>query len=184
MSINEAEEWRTIPGYEGQYEASSFGRVRSLDRVITYRNRWGTMTSYHKPGRILRPETNNHRGGYRYVNLHDGGQRLRRVAGLVASAFLGPRPLGKQVRHLNGTSSDDRLSNLQYGTPAENAADKELHGTATRGETHVSSVLSEEDVRHIRSLRGELTQNAIGLQYQISQQHVANIQLNKRWAHV
>jgi hypothetical protein len=178
-----AETWKAIPGFEGLYEVSDHGRVRSLDRVTGVLNRWGTITQRKFAGRVLQPETNHARGGYRYVNLYvDGAQHLRRVAVLVAAAFLGPRPDGQEVRHLNGQPTDDRKANLAYGTRKENAADREAHGTALRGEIHPSSVLKKSDVERIRGLRGRLAQRAIATQFGISQQHVSNLQTKKRWA--
>lgn len=177
------EVWKAVPGFEGLYEVSDQGRVRSLDRTIRVRNRWGTLTARRFFGRVLRPETNKERGGYRYVNLHDeDGQHLRRVAVLVAAAFLGARPSGQEVRHLNGHATDDRAVNLAYGTRKENAADREAHGTALRGETHPSSVLTKAEVDRIRGLRGRVSQRRIASQFGVSQQHVSNLQTKKRWA--
>lgn len=177
------ETWKAVPGFEGLYEVSDLGRVRSLDRVVAVRNRWGSFTLRRFTGRVLRPETNTARGGYRYVNLHaDGEQHLRRVAVLVAAAFLGPRPQEQEVRHLNGRAADDRAANLDYGTRKQNAADREAHGTALRGETHPSCVLTKGEVDRIRQLRGRVTQRRIAAQFGVSQQHVSNLQTKKRWA--
>ena len=110
------EQWKPVPGYEGIYEVSSEGRVRSLPRRGV---RGGLMTT--RPGK---------RGGYLVVALtRDGRTSTKAVHVLVAAAFLGPRPPGMQVRHREGNPLDARLVNLAYGTPAENAADKVAHGT-------------------------------------------------------
>lgn len=178
-----SEVWKPVVGFEGAYEVSDQGRVRSLDRVVEAQNRWGSTTRYVKRGRVLRPLTNHARGGYRYANLRvDGQQSLRRVSVLVAAAFLGPRPEGQQVRHKNGVASDDRLSNLVYGTPAENAADKLLHGTHHRGERHPRAKLSEADVLSIRA--SSASRLDIAEKYAIDPRHVDSIRARRRWSHV
>lgn len=104
-----------IPGYEGRYEVSDRGRVRSLLRR----------------GRVL-AQSEHRTGMYWQVGLLAQGAKsgsARLVHHLVAAAFLGPRPPGAVVRHLNGDSRDNRPSNLAYGTPAENIADSIAHGT-------------------------------------------------------
>ena len=71
------------------------------------------------------------RGGYRVVNLYEGGKvRSRPIHQLVLEAFVGPRPEGMtHTRHLNGISSDNRVENLAWGTPLRNALDRYDHGT-------------------------------------------------------
>lgn len=116
-------EWRAIPGYEGLYEVSDHGEVRSLDRVVT---RHDGARQFH-PGITLRQ---NWSGGYRAVNLcRDSRRRTSRVHQLVLLAFVGPRPEDlQQIRHLNGDHADNRLVNLKYGTTSENQYDRVQHG--------------------------------------------------------
>lgn len=113
------EEWRSLPGYESQYEVSSHGRFRTLARP-------GTHT------RILPPGTWNN--GYQRVALcRDGERRTASLHRLVALAFHGEPPtLSSVVRHLNGDRADNRSANLAWGSRSENEADKNLHGTSAR----------------------------------------------------
>lgn len=112
--------WMPVVGYEGHYEVSNEGRVRSLDRFSL------DMKRLH--GRQLRPWCNSR--AYWRVCLSIGGkQRTIDVHVLVASAFLGPRREGMEVRHLNGNSLDNNASNLQWGTTSENIRDQVEHGT-------------------------------------------------------
>ena len=182
MSIQET--WRDIPGHDGSYQVSDLGRVRSLDRIVV--GVWGRSKAPQtrtKRGQDLRAYVNVERGGYRYVNLRlDGRQHMRRVACLVALAFLGPRPAGKQVCHDNGVSNDDRLQNLRYDTPARNNADKERHGTLLRGERHKSSRLSETDVRRIK--RGAESPELLAAELGVHWGHINDIRRGVRWAHV
>lgn len=109
--------WRSVVGYEGTYEVSNRGRVR---RVATRTGR--------PEERLLKAALFS--SGYPGVTLsRDGVRASKSVHRLVAAAFLGPAPEGSQVRHLNGDPTDNRLSNLRYGTALENAADKTAHGT-------------------------------------------------------
>ena len=128
----ETEQWRPVIGFEGAYEVSDLGRVRSLDRRIICRN----GTSFRRRGVVLNPSEHTPGGGYRQVKLpnpespNPRAQRAVFVHTLVLTAFVGPRPSPEiEVRHLNGVRSDNRLSNLAWGTASENAYDRVRHGT-------------------------------------------------------
>lgn len=114
-ATQEHEEWRTIPGYEGRYEASSLGRIRSIH------------TKRGPYVRRLRLDT--HTGRYRVTLNTDGIERAERVHHLVAEAFLGPRPDGRCVCHINGDALDNRAANLRWGTWSSNVHDMLAHGT-------------------------------------------------------
>ena len=113
------ERWLPIPGWEGQYEVSDQGSVRSLDRYITFpygrRRAAGCVLS---PG--VRPD------GHLNVSLC-GKSKL--VHQLVMLAFVGERPDGFEVCHNNGDPADNRLENLRYGTASDNGRDRVRHGT-------------------------------------------------------
>lgn len=110
------EQWTTIPGFPG-YEISSAGRIRS----------W--LVHRGKPGpRFLAPSPDPK--GYLATRLSDGTRmRTVKVHALVARAFFGPRPEGLEVRHLDGDNQNNTIENLEYGTPAENMADRVRHKT-------------------------------------------------------
>lgn len=106
------EEWRDVPGYEGLYQVSNLGRVRSLDREVQH-NYGGTAV---KKGKIL---TKRHGRG-QVTFIKDGVRSYPLVSRLVYSAFNGPIPEGMQVNHINEDFTDDRLENLNLMTPKEN----------------------------------------------------------------
>lgn len=133
--------WKPIPGYEGAYEVSDLGRVRSLDRECLGKD---GRSEFH-PGKILTPYAQK-RGGYMDVSLRNGSSRKHRtVHSLVMEAFVGQRPEKCDVMHLNGDRTDNRLTNLQYGTRQEN-----LNQTYEYGGKQAGGKLSILDVRLIR----------------------------------
>lgn len=120
-----AEKWRQVPGFEGFYEVSDRGTVRSVDRSVHLAN--GSTRSYR--GRVL-SQARIKRTGHMSVKLaKNGGLTTFRVHVLVALAFIGPRPAGLFVCHRNGRGSDNRVENLRYGTPSDNSNDSVWHGT-------------------------------------------------------
>ena len=116
------EEWRDIPGWEGSYQVSSHGRVRSLDRVVIDKN--GRRSP--RAGKVLSPALSQ---DYPSVALYRPSQQAhtRCVHQLVALAFHGPRPEGLETRHLDGNKLNNTPENLAYGTHAENMADASIH---------------------------------------------------------
>lgn len=124
-------QWQPVVGYEGLYEVSREGRVRSLDRVK--RNRWG---EYVQPGVELRASSAG--DGYAKVALtKDGKLRTRRVHILVLEAFVGRRPDGMQACHNDGNQGNNCIENLRWDTVSANTYDKIRHGTHVQAaQTH------------------------------------------------
>ena len=123
--LERAERLRPVHGYEGIYEVSSHGRVRSVGRTVAYSN--GRVC--HLEGKVLRTPLSK-RGGYPCVGLHAQGERkMRYVHSLVAESFIGTRPEGMEVCHNDGNPANNHLDNLRYGTSSDNELDKVRHGT-------------------------------------------------------
>lgn len=172
------EEWRAISGWEGRYEVSNLGRIRSLSRI--------TIASNGRPrpvvGRILKLMVNPK--GYHWVHL--GSDRNHTLVHIVmCEAFHGPKPEGHEVRHLNGNPSDNTLSNLKWGTKKENMADKNLHGTHNKGERSATAKLTESIVREIREKLSEKTYRGqladLGREYGISWRTIWDIREQRSW---
>lgn len=121
------ERWLPVPGYEGYYEVSDQGNVRSIPRVVN------TKTGPRRlPGRMLR-QVPCRSGHIRLCLNKDGVPASVEVHRLVAAAFIGPRPDGMFVCHWNDDPSDNRVENLRYATPAQNVSD------AVRNKKHKNS---------------------------------------------
>lgn len=141
------EEWRPVVGYEGRYEVSNLGRVRSFALA-------GKGHGRAAEPRLLNPIL--WRNGYLVINLcHEvtGDRHPRTVHALVMEAFVGPRPSGMEVRHLDGDRRNPALSNLAYGSHVENEEDRRRHGTVLEAERHPHASLTNEIVRAIRARR-------------------------------
>jgi hypothetical protein len=124
--------------------------------------------------------------GYLLVNLRkDRRERSMKVHTLMLLTFVGPRPDGMECRHRNGDRTDNRLANLSWGTPRENADDRVLHGTVARGERIANSVLSVQKVRQIRrwAAAGQ-TQTEIARRLGVHRATVGDVVAGRQWAHV
>ena len=122
--LERAERWKPVNGYEGIYEVSNHGRVRSVDRTVTRSD--GQVHRYK--GNILRTPLNQR--GYQVVNLCiQGKSKVHSVHSLVAEAFIGTRSECMEVCHNDGIKTNNRVDNLRYGTSSENMLDNVRHGT-------------------------------------------------------
>jgi len=108
------ENWKPVLGYEGLYEVSDQGRVRN-NKCRILKDRYKTPMRY--------------RCVVLYYRTIVPCKKERSVSSLVLEAFVSPRPPKMVVRHMNGNSQDDRLSNLTWGTQSDNILDKINHGT-------------------------------------------------------
>ena len=172
------EEWRDIPGYDG-YQASSLGRVKSIDRTLNITMRGKNTVRRHR-GRVLSPGRHSEAHPYQYYQLGRGVSVGGHI--LVALAFLGERPVGYVVAHIDGNPENNKPDNLYNATKKENQADRLKHGTTTSGEDHPSAKLTENDVANIRQmLKHGVLQKDIARKYGISQPSVSNIARETRW---
>lgn len=140
----EQERWVAVKGYEGHYEVSSMGRVKSLARTKMV----GMGGLQEVPERICKPSTTM--GGYLLIGLwKDSKCKRKSVHRLVIENFVGPCPPGMQCRHLDGDPTNNRLDNLSWGTVNENWKDKRRHGTAPVGERGGHAKLTKDEVRAV-----------------------------------
>lgn len=134
--------WKDIPGYEGKYQASTEGRIRSLDRKVRGVCHFTGEEFYRTiKGRILKPGQYCKNGHLSVVLGH--GTPGPPVHRLVMLTFVGEPPDGTEVLHKNGNPQDNRLENLRYGTRTENILDVYHQGGKWRK-------LSTDEVEDIR----------------------------------
>lgn len=165
--------WKDVPGYEGRYQVSNMGRVKSLERKVrsvnwySHKEFWRTVKE-----RILRPGPV--KTGHLYVVLGHGEAGIP-VHQLVMRAFVGELPEGMEVRHLNGNPKDNRLENLKYGTRTENILDVFYQGKRWRK-------LSIDDVIYVRfATFCGIPDKALAEELKVSQPTIANIRKGKSY---
>lgn len=107
------EAWEDIAGYEGIYQVSSLGKVRSLDRIETHKSRWGNSAAFSHKGRVLKQKTTNN--GYKVVYLNKTGKTdYKLVHRLVATAFLQNDANLPCVNHKDCNTANNSVNNLEW----------------------------------------------------------------------
>jgi hypothetical protein len=160
------ERWK--PTRDDRYEVSSLGRVRRVKRG----------QGVKKLG-VLKP--NADRGGYLWLRI---GQKHSLVHALVASAFIGPRPEGLEIDHIDGDKKNNAVSNLEYVTPAENKRRAVTLGLirGPRSERAGRAKLDWSDVHKIRKLHSEgWTAVALATKFGVTGANIGYIIHNQTW---
>lgn len=181
--IEITEEWRDIPDWEGFYQASNLGRIRSLSRVSSRGCRGGFMRI---EGQILR-QSKSSNGYLRMSFLDADGGRAKSVSAhrMIASAFHGLPPTPKhQVAHHDGDRTNNLPNNLRWATSSENIADKKRHGTFLFGELSHRSKLTEAQVLLIRKIGEEFSLGEIGEIFSMTKNNIRRILNRETWVHI
>lgn len=175
----EGEVWKSVVGYEGLYEVSSAGRVRSLPRVTVRSD--GTSRRFQ--GKILSLTARDY--GYYQVSLcKEGAARRLLVHRLICEAFNGAAPFPQmEVAHSDGNRLNNAAANLRWVTSEENSADMVRHGTWNRGDRSRNAKLDDEKVRFIRAAVGQ-SSAALGRKFGVSAPTIREIRLGRKWKHV
>jgi hypothetical protein len=131
----EVECWVEVPGFDG-YRVSSFGRVKSLDRIVVQRSHGGIQRRRFS-GQILKPHSASHRGLWVHVGQRNGQRNRQRVHRLVLEGFVGRCPAGMECCHWDDDFTNNRLHNLRWDTPSANRHDQVRNGRhAMANKTH------------------------------------------------
>lgn len=145
MELRVSEEWRDIIGYEGWYQVSSEGRIKSVDRLVRHRKGFVKL-----PEKILNPS--RHYAGYLIISLYKNRQRKACfVHRLVAGAFIenSDANVKREVNHKDKDRTNNRTANLEWVSPAENAQHAYLTRSSIKGSTRK---LTKENVLQIIEL--------------------------------
>lgn len=134
--------WKDIQGYEGRYQVSDDGQVKSLPNSRRKTELIMRNCPHIKSGQLIVNLTYSHDGVWR--------QRKHYVHALVLLAFRGEPATGQEGCHNDGSPANNALGNLRWDTRAGNQADRDLHGTSNKGERNASAKLDETTVRSIK----------------------------------
>jgi hypothetical protein len=156
-----------MPDFEGLYEVSSEGRVRN------------------KRGLLLKPRMSNcgyarvalsKKRAYTHISIHR----------LVLLTFVGCPADNMECRHLDGNRTNNRLSNLQWGTKLENAQDRISHGMQVRGARVAIAKLNDRKVQIVKWIlaRGVMSQQKIADLFGVAQTKISAIHTGQTWKHV
>lgn len=181
------EVWKPIPSAP-HYEVSNIGRVRSLDRSVTYAHRGRNCVRFWA-GKILKTTIRTVKSTpYEQFVWRENGRttKTKGVHIVVCEAFHGPKPFqGAHAAHFDGNSLNNRAENLRWATAKENAADDLRLGKKLRGEQCYNAKLTDADVREIRRLvaAGETHRHVAAL-FGVSIPSISPIIARKTWTHV
>jgi len=176
------EEFKSINSYEGFYEVSNLGRIKSLKRF-----RKGKSNSLTKVNeKILK--TSISKDGYVLVSLNKKGEsKTFTVHSLVMLSFEGVCPDGFEINHDDGNKENNNLKNLYYCTHSENMKHAFEYGLkeSVKGEKHANSKLKSKQVLEIRRLHSlGVKQRNIALKFGVSFQTISKIVNRKKWKHI
>lgn len=158
--------WKSIPGYEGFYEASSTGRIRSIPRI--------SITGAFLPG-VVRKQCAQKSGHLGVGFSKDGVIRTINTHKIIALTFLGERPKGMFIRHANGIPTDNRVANLSYDTPRQNNLDRYVHGVSPTGDESHLSKYTETQVAEIWALKGVMSSRLASVKVGINARYIRRI---------
>jgi hypothetical protein len=136
--------WKDIPGYEGQYQASDIGRIKSIGNDKTRKEKILKLT--------------NHKSGYLAVNLSKNGiDKKLKVHRLILMAFVGQCPTGYECLHLDDNRKNNNIKNLRWGTSSENNKMRYNHGRVKyKGKDGPNAKLTQAQVDQIRFMKGKV----------------------------
>ena len=157
------ENWKNVVDFEGIYEVSDFGNIRSTK---TKQLKKITVDTHGRP----------------YLGLwKNNKQKIVKPHKLVLEAFVGKAPKGMECCHNDGNQQNNKLDNLRWDTPKNNHADKLKHGTSNTGERCNWAKLTKAQVIAIRA--DTRTQKEIAAEYGVQQSQISRIKNGIRWIH-
>lgn len=180
------EEWRPVAGYEGYYEVSNTGRVRSLERTAQWTLK-GLPRYRPIRTRLLKPTIWNKKR-IRFNLSLNGKRRMKFAHRLVCEAFLNNPNLLPEVNHLDGNPLNNRVDNLEWCNRRHNHNHAVINGLlgfkVQPGEQHGRSRLTNEDVIQIRTLSEIVTASELAKKFHVSDGCVRDVIQRRTWKHL
>ena len=178
---NIQEIWKPIKNYEGLYEVSNFGSIRSLDRTVKAAIRNNNFIK--RKGRDITPKYTQQ--GYQFVLLYkDGVSKSMFIHRIVAIEFLDNTDLKLAVNHKDLVKSNNNVLNLEWVTYKENKAHAMENNAVAKGESCGASILKESDVIFIRSQHGLISGKKLAKKLSISDTNIYDIWNRRTWKHI
>jgi hypothetical protein len=176
------EEWRDVKGYEGLYQVSNYGRVKSLERT----EKFGEF-SHRTFKSVIKKQREMTKGvGYLITDLSKKRiQKTISIHRLVAENFILNPFSKKEVNHKDGNKLNNQVLNLEWVTPKENIAHAISNGKIDkRGEKSNFSKLTSKKVIQIRKLKGKFSHQKISEKFKVSRANISIILQGKTWKHI
>ena len=170
------EVWKDIDGYDGYYQISNKGRVRSWKN-----GRWGKRES----PLIMKQQLNRY--GYYEIRLQKNNvKRLHRTHRLVALNFIGNPNNKPHVNHKDCNKINNNYKNLEWVTNSENIKHAVKNDLMARGERSGHAVLSRNDVLQIRSIleQGFACKKELAIAYNVSLPTMYDVESRRSWRHI
>lgn len=171
--------WKNITGYEGMYQVSNLGNVKSLKR-----KKWNGFDYQEVVEKFLSQKTHN---GYKYVNLcKPKSQKMISVHRLVAIEFIDNPEQKKYVNHKDNNPSNNNSNNLEWCTQAENIQYAVQQGRFNQGILSPRTKFTEKQVLEIRKriANKEISQNKLAKELGVTQNCISEIVNRLTWKHI
>ena len=171
------EVWKDVVGYEGIYQVSNLGNVKSLSRIILRNGKYPFLSKE----KLLKINVNKF--GYSYISLENNGeQKYFLIHRLVGIAFILNNENKSDINHINGVKTDNIVNNLEWNTRKENIRHSVVNGLTSIGEKHYCAKLTEKQVLEIRE--SNLKQKDLAVFYKVNGSLISSIKTRKKWKHI
>ena len=167
------EVWKDVVGYEGYYQVSNLGRVKSLKR------------KHMRTTKILKNNVSK-RGYQRVILCKNNAEKHKSIHRLVALTFILNPENKRTVNHINGFKTDNQVINLEWATSKENMQHAYDNGliTGLKGEKHNCAKLTGNDVRQIRELVSYKSKVSVAKIFNVTVGTISHISLYRTWKHI
>lgn len=178
--------WKPIKNYEGLYEVSNNGRIRSVDRVVEFNTAYGKQERFFK-GKIISQHFDGKKNYLFVILSKNGKQKMRNVHRIVAENFISNPKNYPEVNHIDENKTNNNVGNLEWCDHKYNN-NYGIKSFASKGERNAMNKFSEETIKEIRSVYihrdKEFGLTPLSKKYGISLSHLCSIVKGRRWGWV